>query len=93
MQVLVTGHRGYIGKVMVLMLLKAGHEVTGCDSDLYGRCTFDNGGPIAAVPSIRKDVRTTLNHLALVEARGDACQMARAEGLPPAEDEPTELLP
>jgi nucleoside-diphosphate-sugar epimerase len=62
MQVLVTGHRGYIGTVMVPMLLKAGHEVTGCDSDLYERCTFDAGGPIAAVPSIRKDVRDITLH-------------------------------
>jgi nucleoside-diphosphate-sugar epimerase len=57
MKVLVTGHRGYIGTVMVPMLLNAGHEVTGCDSDLYERCTFEAGGAIAAVPSIRKDVR------------------------------------
>jgi nucleoside-diphosphate-sugar epimerase len=64
MKVLVTGHRGYIGTVMVPMLLEAGHEVTGCDSDLYERCTFDLGGTIAAVPSLRKDVRdVTLSDL------------------------------
>jgi nucleoside-diphosphate-sugar epimerase len=57
MKVLVTGHRGYIGSVMVPMLLEAGHEVTGCDSDLYARCLFKAGGTVAAVPSIRKDVR------------------------------------
>ncbi|WP_207482598.1 NAD-dependent epimerase/dehydratase family protein [Arenibaculum pallidiluteum] len=57
MKVLVTGHRGYIGTVMVPMLLEAGHQVTGYDSDLYSRCTFEDGGPIAEVPSIRKDIR------------------------------------
>jgi nucleoside-diphosphate-sugar epimerase len=57
MRVLVTGHRGYIGTVMVPMLLDAGHEVTGYDSDLYERCTFAIGGSIAEVPSLRKDVR------------------------------------
>jgi nucleoside-diphosphate-sugar epimerase len=57
MRVLVTGHRGYIGTVMVPMLLEAGHEVTGYDSDLYERCTFAIGGSIADVPSLRKDVR------------------------------------
>ena len=69
MQVLVTGHRGYIGTVMVPMLLEAGHEVAGCDSDLYERCTFEAGGPIAAVPTIRKDVRDlTLQDLEGFEA-------------------------
>jgi nucleoside-diphosphate-sugar epimerase len=42
---------------MVPMLLDAGHEVTGYDSDLYERCTFAIGGSIAEVPSLRKDVR------------------------------------
>ena len=57
MKVLVTGHRGYIGTAMVPMLLEAGHEVAGCDIDLYERCTFEAGGTIVPVPGIRKDVR------------------------------------
>jgi nucleoside-diphosphate-sugar epimerase len=57
MRVLVTGHRGYIGTVMVPMLLEAGHEVAGCDSDLYLHCTFESGGAMVPVPGIRKDVR------------------------------------
>lgn len=57
MRVLVTGHLGYIGTVMVPMLLKSGHEVVGLDSDLYEHCTFAAGGAIAEVPHIRKDVR------------------------------------
>ena len=44
MRVLVTGHLGYIGTVMVPMLMKAGHEVAGLDSDLYTNCTFEAGG-------------------------------------------------
>lgn len=35
MRVLVTGHNGYIGCVMVPMLRSAGHEVVGLDSDLF----------------------------------------------------------
>jgi nucleoside-diphosphate-sugar epimerase len=57
MKVLVTGHQGYIGSVMVPMLLAAGHDVTGYDSNLYERCTFMPGGKLANVPAIRKDVR------------------------------------
>lgn len=57
MRVLLTGHLGYIGTVMTPMLLKAGHDVVGYDSDLYARCTFAAGGQISKVPAIRKDVR------------------------------------
>jgi nucleoside-diphosphate-sugar epimerase len=57
MKVLVTGHKGYLGSVMVPMLLNAGHQVTGYDCDLYERCTYDRGGAQILVPSLRKDVR------------------------------------
>lgn len=57
MRVLVTGHLGYIGAVLTPMLLKAGHDVTGLDSNLYSRCTYSAGGEIRDVPTIRKDVR------------------------------------
>ncbi|MEM7191593.1 MAG: SDR family oxidoreductase [Pseudomonadota bacterium] len=57
MKVLVTGNLGYIGQVMVPMLLAAGHEVNGCDTDLYRRCTFAEGGAIQPVPTLNVDVR------------------------------------
>ena len=55
MRVLVTGHSGYIGVVLVPMLLQAGHEVAGFDSELFARCTF--GEAPLQVPSICKDIR------------------------------------
>ena len=55
MRVLVTGHHGYIGAVMVPLLLEAGHTVVGLDTDLYAACTFGDPGP--AVPSMRRDIR------------------------------------
>jgi nucleoside-diphosphate-sugar epimerase len=57
MRVLVTGNLGYIGTVLTPMLVQAGHEVVGFDSDLYGRCTYSAGGDICSVPIIRKDMR------------------------------------
>jgi len=57
MKVLLSGHLGYIGTVMVPMLLKAGHEVVGIDANLYRRCTFAEGGEIAEIPAIIKDLR------------------------------------
>lgn len=57
MKVLLTGHRGYIGTVMTRMLQAAGHDVTGLDSDLYARCTYEPGGAIPSVLGIAKDVR------------------------------------
>jgi nucleoside-diphosphate-sugar epimerase len=55
MRVLVTGHKGYIGTVMVPMLLQAGHTVVGVDSDLFAQCTFCPG--IIDVSELRVDLR------------------------------------
>jgi nucleoside-diphosphate-sugar epimerase len=55
MRVLLTGHRGYIGSVMVPMLQEQGHDVVGLDTDWFERCTFT--GTIPEVESINKDTR------------------------------------
>lgn len=57
MKVLVTGNLGYIGTVMVPLLLKAGHDVQGCDTNLYSRCTFSEGGNIVEIPTFNRDIR------------------------------------
>lgn len=58
MKVFITGNRGYIGTVMAPMLVRAGHDMLGCDIDLYERCTFSvDGLPIGCIPTLRKDVR------------------------------------
>jgi len=57
MRVLVTGHKGYIGTVMVPMLIAAGHEVVGLDSDLYEQCTFGDGDGMQDIPALKKDIR------------------------------------
>ena len=55
MRVLVTGHDGYIGTVLVPLFTAAGHEVVGLDSGLYSRCLFGRE-PVAA-PSLHLDIR------------------------------------
>jgi nucleoside-diphosphate-sugar epimerase len=39
LRILVTGHKGYTGSVLVPMLEHAGPDV-GLDSDLFAPCTF-----------------------------------------------------
>jgi nucleoside-diphosphate-sugar epimerase len=56
-RVLVTGHRGYIGAVLVPVLLEAGHDVVGLDTDLYRGCSFGGGGELVDVPGVARDLR------------------------------------
>ncbi len=55
MRVLVTGHDGYIGTVLVPMFRDAGHEVVGLDTFLFESCVF--GDDVATVEANRADVR------------------------------------
>jgi len=65
MRVLVTGHEGYLGSVLVPRLVDAGHEVVGLDTGLFADGTI---GPVPAdVPALRVDLRdVTEDHLAEV---------------------------
>jgi len=55
MKIMVTGNMGYIGTILVPMLLAEGFDVIGYDSDLYRECTFGEGLP--NVKTIKKDIR------------------------------------
>jgi nucleoside-diphosphate-sugar epimerase len=55
MRVLVTGHHGYIGSVLVRMLASMSHEVVGLDSDFFAQNRFV--GEAVDVPSIERDLR------------------------------------
>jgi nucleoside-diphosphate-sugar epimerase len=60
MHVLVTGHKGYIGSIMVPMLQAEGYQVTGLDNDIFDGCIFGDENICARIPNIpyiRKDIR------------------------------------
>jgi nucleoside-diphosphate-sugar epimerase len=55
MRILLTGDKGYIGAVMVPMLIQEGHTVTGLDSDWFEHSAFS---PLLSdIPSRKKDLR------------------------------------
>lgn len=56
MRVLLTGHDGYIGHVLLPMLLDRGHHVTGLDSFLYEDCGFA-GDEVSPGAVVRRDIR------------------------------------
>lgn len=68
MNVLVTGHDGYIGTVLVPMLQRRGHKVVGLDNMLFESCVF---GRRQSAPDVelRVDVRdVTSQHLVGIDA-------------------------
>ncbi|PIE25664.1 MAG: NAD-dependent dehydratase [Planctomycetota bacterium] len=59
MKVLVTGHDGYIGTVLVPIFEAAGHEVHGLDSFLFHDCVFgeDRPGPRNSIAIDVRDLK------------------------------------
>ncbi|MDJ0360866.1 SDR family oxidoreductase [Rhodococcus sp. H29-C3] len=67
MRVLVTGHRGYIGSIMIPLLRAAGHDVVGLDSGLFALCLL--GPPPDSPPEFDVDIRdVTEAHLQGIDA-------------------------
>lgn len=57
MRVLVTGHHGYLGTVLMPLLVEAGHDCVGLDSDLFQPCLLGGTPPPERWRSLRKDLR------------------------------------
>ncbi len=54
MKVVVTGHEGYVGAVLVPLFLDVGHDVVGIDTGWYRGCDLS---PVTDVPMIDRDMR------------------------------------
>jgi nucleoside-diphosphate-sugar epimerase len=57
-RILITGHQGYIGSVMVPHFLEAGYEVHGVDTGFFESCLLAQDG--ASIPGHRADLRDGL---------------------------------
>jgi nucleoside-diphosphate-sugar epimerase len=69
MNVFVTGHRGYIGAHLVGLLKETGHQVTGCDLNLFEGCGWE---PVVAPDrELVRDVRS----LTAADLNGFDCVM------------------
>ena len=55
MRILLTGHSGYIGAIMVPALLAEGHEIIGLDTGYFKGCTFGNYS--VSIKTLRRDLR------------------------------------
>ena len=55
MRVLLTGDKGYIGAVMVPLLIQEGHTVIGLDSDWFEQSAFSE--LLGRIVSRKKDLR------------------------------------
>ncbi|MBL0748513.1 NAD-dependent epimerase/dehydratase family protein [Nocardioides baculatus] len=55
MRILVAGDRGYVGAVLVPLLIEAGHDVVGLDAGWYDGCDF--GPPVDGYHSRTGDIR------------------------------------
>ena len=55
MKVLITGHNGYVGRVLTKLLLENKYDVVGCDTNYFPDVFEDNLYP--EVPNIISDIR------------------------------------
>lgn len=54
-RILITGHEGYIGSVMVPVFLEAGYDIAGLDTGYFRECNIVP--PAGQVESVPKDIR------------------------------------
>lgn len=67
MNILVTGHRGYIGPHLVKLLKEAGHRVTGVDIGYFESCNWE------PLPAADKEIQADFRSLTERELEGHDC--------------------
>ena len=55
MRILVTGHKGYVGTIMVPLLQAEGYDISGLDSNFYNSNNVENN--MYDIPYLKKDIR------------------------------------
>lgn len=61
-KILVTGHNGYVGSVVIERLIERGYDVSGLDTEYFSECTLFPGA--VSIPSQRIDLRNVeVRHL------------------------------
>lgn len=88
MRILVTGGAGYIGSVLVPLLLEEGHEVTVVDNFMYGQAPLLDCCADPKLTIVRGDVRDDLIISALVSKVDAVLPLACLTGAPICSREP-----
>lgn len=88
MRILVTGGAGYIGSVLVPMLLERQHEVTVLDNFLYGQASLLDCCHHPRLAILRGDVRDTALVRSLVSKADAVLPLACLVGAPVCKQEP-----
>lgn len=57
MRIALTGHQGYVGTLLAPMLVGAGHDVVGFDTNLYGSSTYGPPADDTGIEHVDKDIR------------------------------------
>ena len=66
MNVLVTGHQGYVGTILVKQLLEQNFQVLGCDTNYFDSTLSENS---LKIPNLISDIRNITNeHLKNIDA-------------------------
>ena len=86
--VLVTGGAGYIGSILVLALLEAGHKVTVLDNFMYGQASLNHVCQLPNFSVVRGDIRDERTMRPLLQVADVVIPLAALVGAPICDRDP-----